>query len=219
MLNLTKHDFPVLYSFRRCPYAMRARMAIWISQQTCELREVQLRNKPPSMLEASSKGTVPILILHSNKVIDESLDIIDWALDLNDPDEWKRSKDAPVTHALITMNDGEFKLHLDRYKYARRYDDEDPQFHREKCLSFITTIDQILAHSKYMYDDQISYIDIALLPFIRQFRIADPDWFDELPYTHIQSWLHTFLESDLLKDCMKKYKFWQLGDETIFFKD
>ena len=217
ILNPSKHDLPILYSFRRCPYAMRARMAVWISQQKCEIREVQLRNKPPSLLEISPKGTVPVLLVQSGQVVDESLDIIDWALDLHDPNKWQRSKDTPMTQTLININDGEFKFHLDRYKYARRYENEDPQFHREKCLSFIAQINEELANSKYIYDDHISYVDIAIVPFIRQFRIADPHWFDQLPYTHMHSWLHTFLESDLLQSCMKKYKFWQDGDEITLF--
>ena len=216
-LEHTKVNIPILYSFRRCPYAMRARMAIWISKQRCELREVLLRNKPPSMLKVSPKGTVPILVLDSEKVIDESLDIIDWALDLHDPYEWNRSRTHPITQTFITINDGVFKFHLDRYKYAKRYDDEDPQLHREKCHSFISQIENELVNSKYIYDDQISYVDIVLLPFIRQFRIADPIWFDQLPYKHVHVWLHTFLESELLKECMQKYSFWQADDQVTLF--
>ena len=175
----SKNNLPILYSFRRCPYAMRARMAIHISSQKCEIREVLLRDKPPSMLEYSSKGTVPVLVLQSGEVIDESLDVIDWALNLNDPDNWQRSKDNEKTKELIKINDGEFKHHLDRYKYSKRYDNEDPEFHRKKCLSFIEKVNSELQNSKYIFDDAISYIDISLLPFIRQFRIADNEWFDD----------------------------------------
>jgi len=213
----SKNNLPILYSFRRCPYAMRARMAIHISGQKCELREVLLRDKPPSMLEYSAKGTVPVLILQDGKVIDESLDVIDWALNLNDPDDWQRSKDTKKTKELIKINDGEFKYHLDRYKYSKRYDNEDPEFHRKKCLKFIESINNELNNSKYIFDDNISYADIVLLPFIRQFRIADIEWFDSLPYNNLKKWLSSFLGSSLLNSIMKKYDLWKEGDKSIVF--
>ena len=212
-----KNNLPILYSFRRCPYAMRARMAIHISSQKCEIREVLLRDKPPSMLEYSSKGTVPVLVLQSGEVIDESLDVIDWALNLNDPDNWQRSKNNEKTKELIKINDGEFKYHLDRYKYSKRYDNEDPEFHRKKCLSFIEKVNSELQNSKYIFDDAISYIDISLLPFIRQFRIADKEWFDELPYENVKSWLSNFLNSELLESIMSKHDLWKEGDEVTIF--
>jgi len=213
----SKNNLPILYSFRRCPYAMRARMAIHISGQKCELREVLLRDKPPSMLEYSAKGTVPVLILQDGKVIDESLDVIDWALNLNDPDDWQRSKDKEKTKELIKINDGEFKYHLDRYKYSKRYDNEDPEFHRKKCLKFIESINNELNNSEYIFDDNISYADIVLLPFIRQFRIADIEWFDSLPYDNLKKWLSSFLGSSLLNSIMKKYDLWKEGDKSIVF--
>ena len=213
----SKNNLPILYSFRRCPYAMRARMAINISNQKCEIREVLLRDKPTSMLEYSSKGTVPVLVLQSGEVIDESLDVIDWALNLNDPENWQRSKDNEKTKELIKINDGEFKYHLDRYKYSKRYDNEDPEFHRKKCLSFIEKVNSELQNSKYIFDDAISYIDISLLPFIRQFRIADNEWFDELPYENVKSWLSNFLNSELLESIMSKHDLWKEGDEVTIF--
>ena len=217
MDHKSKNNLPILYSFRRCPYAMRARMAIHISGQRCELREVLLRDKPPSMLEYSAKGTVPVLILQDGKVIDESLDVIDWALNLNDPDDWQRSKDKEKTKELIKINDGEFKYHLDRYKYSKRYDNEDPEFHRKKCLKFIESINNELNNSEYIFDDNISYADIVLLPFIRQFRIADIEWFDSLPYDNLKKWLSSFLNSSLLNSIMKKYDLWKEGDKSIIF--
>ena len=217
MDHKSKNNLPILYSFRRCPYAMRARMAIHISGQKCELREVLLRDKPPSMLEYSAKGTVPVLILQDGKVIDESLDVIDWALNLNDPDNWQRSKDTKKTKELIKINDGEFKYHLDRYKYSKRYDNEDPEFHRKKCLKFIESINNELNNSEYIFDDNISYADIVLLPFIRQFRIADIEWFDSLPYDNLKKWLSSFLNSSLLNSIMKKYDLWKEGDKSIVF--
>ena len=217
MDHKSKNNLPILYSFRRCPYAMRARMAIHISGQRCELREVLLRDKPPSMLDYSAKGTVPVLILQDGKVIDESLDVIDWALNINDPDDWQRSKDKEKTKELIKINDGEFKYHLDRYKYSKRYDNEDPEFHRKKCLKFIESINNELNNSKYIFDDNISYADIVLLPFIRQFRIADIEWFDSLPYDNLKKWLSSFLGSSLLNSIMKKYDLWKEGDKSIVF--
>ena len=217
MDHKSKNNLPILYSFRRCPYAMRARMAIHISGQRCELREVLLRDKPPSMLEYSAKGTVPVLILQDGKVIDESLDVIDWALNLNDPDNWQRSKNNEKTKELIKINDGEFKYHLDRYKYSKRYDNEDPEFHRKKCLKFIESINNELNNSEYIFDDNISYADIVLLPFIRQFRIADIEWFDSLPYDNLKKWLSSFLGSSLLNSIMKKYDLWKEGDKSIVF--
>ena len=217
MDHKSKNNLPILYSFRRCPYAMRARMAIHISGQKCELREVLLRDKPPSMLEYSAKGTVPVLILQDDKVIDESLDVIDWALNLNDPDDWQRSKDTEKTKELIKINDGEFKYHLDRYKYSKRYDNEDPEFHKKKCLKFIESINNELNNSKYIFDDNISYADIVVLPFIRQFRIADIEWFDSLPYDNLKNWLSNFLDSSLLNSSMKKYDLWKEGDKSIVF--
>ncbi|MBP57236.1 MAG: glutathione S-transferase [Rhodobiaceae bacterium] len=196
---------------------MRARMAIHISGQKCELREVLLRDKPPSMLDYSAKGTVPVLILQDGKVIDESLDVIDWALNINDPDDWQRSKDKEKTKELIKINDGEFKYHLDRYKYSKRYDNEDPEFHRKKCLKFIESINNELNNSEYIFDDNISYADIVLLPFIRQFRIADIEWFDSLPYDNLKKWLSSFLGSSLLNSIMKKYDLWKEGDKSIVF--
>ena len=192
-------------------------MAIYISGQKCELREVLLRDKPPSMLEYSPKGTVPVLILQNGNVIDESLDVIDWALNLNDPDDWQRSKDTKKTKELIKINDGEFKYHLDRYKYSKRYDNEDPEFHRKKCLKFIESLNNELNNSKYIFDNNISYVDIVLLPFIRQFRIADMEWFDSLPYDNIKVWLSKFLDSFLLNIIMKKYDLWKEGDLSIVF--
>ena len=192
-------------------------MAVHISGQKCELREVLLRDKPTSMLEYSPKGTVPVLILQNGNVIDESLDIIDWALNLNDPDDWQRSKDTKKTKELIKINDGEFKYHLDRYKYSKRYDNEDPEFHRKKCLKFIESLNNELNNSKYIFDNNISYIDIVLLPFIRQFRIADMEWFDSLPYDNIKVWLSKFLDSFLLNIIMKKYDLWKEGDLSIVF--
>ena len=196
---------------------MRARMAIAISGQQVEFREVILRDKPQSMIELSPKGTVPVLSLSSGQVIDESLDVIDWALKLNDPDNWLRSNKSEKSSKLIHTNDNEFKHHLDRYKYSKRYDNENPLAHREKCLIFINELEEQLGYSQFLYDDKISALDISILPFIRQFRITDMNWFDSLAKPYIQNWLMKFLESKLFKSIMIKYDKWEKGDEKIFF--
>ena len=196
---------------------MRARMAIAISQQQVEFREVLLRDKPSSMIEISPKGTVPILLLNSGKVIDESLDVIEWALNLNDPKNWKRSQNSEKSKTLISTNDNEFKHHLDRYKYSKRYDNENPIVHRKKCMKFINELEKQLQNSKYLYDNNISALDISIFPFIRQFRIADMEWFDAIEKPSLKNWLIKFLESDLFKSIMLKYDKWEDGNEKIFF--
>ena len=196
---------------------MRARMAIAVSGQQVEFREVILRDKPPSMIELSPKGTVPVLFLSSGQVIDESLDVIDWALNLNDPDKWLRSNKSDKSLKLIHKNDNEFKYHLDRYKYSKRYENQDPLIHREKCMIFIDELERQLNSYQFLYDNKISALDISILPFIRQFRIADMDWFDSIEKPNVQDWLMKFLESKLFKSIMVKYKKWEEGDEKIFF--
>ena len=179
---------------------MRASMAVSISGQKVEFREVLLRDKPPSMLELSPKGTVPVLLLNTGEVIDESLDVIDWALNINDPEDWKRSNQSKKASVLIETNDN-----------------EDPIVHREKCLVFIDALEEQLKISKFLHDEKVSALDISILPFIRQFRIADIDWFDSLNKPKIQNWLMNFLESELFKSIMFKYEKWDEGDEKVFF--
>ena len=196
---------------------MRARMALHVSNQKVEFREVLLRDKPQSMLDISLKGTVPVLLLDSGDVIDESLDVIDWALTQNDPLDWSRSKKSKKSELLIETNDGEFKHHLDRYKYSKRYEDEDPIHHRENCMNFINEIEDQLSITKFLYDDNLSIVDISILPFIRQFRIADMEWFDALKKPNTQKWLMAFLDSELFKNIMIKYPQWKDSDEKIYF--
>ena len=196
---------------------MRARMALHVSNQKVEFREVLLRDKPQSMLDISLKGTVPVLLMDSGDVIDESLDVIDWALTQNDPLDWSRSKKSKKSELLIETNDGEFKHHLDRYKYSKRYEDEDPIHHRENCMNFINEIEDQLSITKFLYDDNLSIVDISILPFIRQFRIADMEWFDALKKPNTKKWLMAFLDSELFKNIMIKYPQWKDSDEKIFF--
>ena len=165
---------PVLYSFRRCPYAMRARMALWVAGVTVTLREVKLAAKPPALIAASPKGTVPVLVLadgpDDGSVIDQSLDIMRWALGQNDPEGWLAGEDA----ALIAANDGPFKHHLDRAKYPGRYEEEDGTDHRAAALALLAPLEARLADAPYLCGETRSLTDIALLPFIRQFAAIDP---------------------------------------------
>ena len=196
---------------------MRARMAIAISGQQVEFREVILRDKPPSMIELSPKGTVPVLSLSSGQVIDESLDVIDWALNQNDPDNWLRSSQSEKTLELIHTNDNEFKHHLDRYKYDTRFKDAKREEHKYKARDLLVNLNDRLEEKKWLNGDNVSLSDISILPFIRQYRIADIKWFDEqLELPNINRWLDNFLNSKILNDVMKKYKIWETTDPKIF---
>jgi glutathione S-transferase len=211
---------PILYSFKRCPYAMRARMIIFLTDIQCELREVHLKNKPQSMLDLSPKGTVPVLQIDAYKVIDESLEIVEWALGINDI--FKKNKILPdqevLTKDLISLFDDEFKFHLDRYKYSVRYQDANPIQSRSKCLEILNKIENSISNSNWFFGDSINKLDICILPFIRQFRIADPEWFDSLNEIHqVKSWLKHFLKSPLLLNIMNKNDPWQEGDQALIF--
>lgn len=212
--------FPILYSFRRCPYAMRARMALWMAGITVELREVKLANKPPELCEASPKATVPVLLLPDGTVIDESLAIMRWALRQSDPEDWLSGDDT----ASIERNDGPFKRHLDRYKYPTRYpdeagEDEDTfQFdHRAHGLAFLEDLNTQLGERKHLCGHARTLTDIALFPFIRQFANTDRDWFDAQGLPHLHVWLDGHLASELFAAVMPKFTPWKSGDEPIAF--
>ena len=210
--------YPILYSFKRCPYAMRARMALLLAGIKCELREVRLNNKPKHMLEVSPKGTVPVLVLE-NKVIDESNDIINWVLDdHNIFDENITVEQLNLTEDLIKLYDEKFKFHLDRYKYATRYENSDADLHRSKCLEMLVNLEKIVHDNNWIFGEDINKLDISILPFIRQFRIADPDWFDSQEgIRKLQNVLNNFLESKLFKDTMHVYDVWKKDSEPVFF--
>ena len=209
----------ILYSFRRCPYAMRARHALYISQQRCELREVVLRDKPPSMLEYSPKGTVPVLVLPSGQVIEESLEVMHWALQQSDPQGWMgpSTTQSDAVQGLIDWNDGDFKHHLDRYKYTTRYEGADAQSHRDEAERFLAALNERLAEQDFLFGDQMTLADAAILPFIRQFANADRGWFDQTPYPHLHRWLNTYLESDTFRALMIKHAQWKPEDPVTFF--
>ena len=196
---------PILYSFRRCPYAMRARMALAISGAPHEHREVVLRDKPPEMLEASPKGTVPVLVVEDGTVLEESLDIMQWALCRNDPENWLDRQDE----ALLAANDGPFKHHLDRYKYATRYDDVDPAEHGAAAVAHLGKLDGRLAASPYLCGERRGFADIAIFPFVRQFANADREWFANQPLENVAAWLDGLTGSDLFAAIMTRHEPWK----------
>ena len=211
-------SYPILYSFKRCPYAMRARMALQLAEIKCEIREIRLSNKPEHMLEVSPKGTVPILILE-DKVIDESYDIVNWIIEeSNIFNDNLGSEQKDLTESLIKRFDDEFKYHLDRYKYATRYENTDSEFHRAKCLKVLIDLETIVSKGKWMFGEKLNKLDISILPFIRQFRIANPEWFDSLEeISRIKNILKNYLDSEEFKKVMFKYDEWQLGAKPVYF--
>lgn len=213
-------SYPVLYSFRRCPYAMRARIALAKSGITVTLREVELKNKPAELLALSSKATVPALHLASGVVISESLDIVYWALAQNDPAHWLNSltpAERLQADKLINENDGEFKYYLDRYKYADRYPEHSQIFYRDKAEITLLKLEQLLKMNGCLLRSELCVADIAILPFIRQFAAIDPGWLEHAPYPLLRHWLQHFINSDLFAVIMKHYSPWQTGQSPIYF--
>ena len=210
--------YPILYSFKRCPYAMRARMALQLANIKCEIREIRLNNKPDQMLEVSPKGTVPVLVLE-DKVIDESNDIIDWVLNSHKIFEENLSQEQlNISLDLIKLFDAKFKFHLDRYKYATRYKNVDAELHRSKCLKILVGLENIASDTNWIFGEKINKLDISILPFIRQYRIADPSWFDcQEDIKKLQNILNSFLESKLFKDIMHVYDVWQVNSKPVYF--
>jgi glutathione S-transferase len=212
-------ELPVLYSFRRCPYAMRARMVISYSCTTVELREVALRDMPATLMACSPKGTVPVLVLPDDRVLEESRDIIDWALTLHDPEQWLPADNRMRAEAnsLIDVNDFSFKEQLDRYKYAERYPEHPADYYRTAGEAFLSQLEQQLTRHAFLLCERITVADISIFPFIRQFAHVDKAWFDAAPYPGLQRWLQGHLASSLFTGVMEKYPQWQEGDETRLF--
>jgi glutathione S-transferase len=209
---------PVLYSFRRCPYAIRARLALRYTGINVALREILLKEKPADMLTASPKGTVPVLVLNGEvqEVIDESLDIMLWALGQNDPDGWLEP-DLADARQLIDANDHQFKPWLDRYKYPDRHADIESGEPLEHCETFLRALEARLQNTEYLFDSRVSLVDMSIYPFVRQFAFTDMDWFQASDYKELNRWLQTFLDSRLFTSVMEKYPQWQPGDtEPIF---
>lgn len=218
------NKFPILYSFRRCPYAMRARISIKLCNIKVELREVLLSPPHSEILKISPKGTVPVLLLPNGKVIEESIDIMDWAIKNNTNNKKiLNNKNIKPIKSLLNTFDSEFKFNLDRYKYHRRYINENdiktPEYYRDKCIKNLITIEEILnSKNEWITGKKISYLDIAILPFIRQFRIANMNWFDnELKLNKIKLLLNRFIEWNVFLSIMNKNKLWNISDPAIYF--
>lgn len=216
----------ILYSFRRCPYAMRARLSctLFLAPQSLELREVVLKNKPPELLAISPKATVPVLLASGTQladatVIDESRDIMLWALE-QAPEKLK-GQYLPFhlqldIDELIDENDGSFKWALDRYKYADRFEEEE-EYYRKLGEVFLVRLEHLLKKNRYLFTPELSLADIAIFPFVRQFAHVNKSWFEQSDYPKLIQWLNTLLESELFSSIMKKYKPWQEQEESILF--
>jgi len=188
-----------------------------------ELREVVLKNKPEQMLIASSTGTVPVLILPSQQVIAESIDIMNWALEFNDPDHWL-CDDLELKNLalnLVARNDNEFKYYLDRYKYFERYQENNQRHYRDKAECFLTELKNLLNKNKFLLGSKITFLDVALFPFVRQFAFVDQEWFFDLELNKnnkkLIKWLNYFLANDIFLSVMKKYKPWSKENKKILF--
>lgn len=211
-------DLPILYSFRRCPYAMRARLALLVSRQQVELREIVLRDKAPEFLQTSPSATVPCLEA-AGSVIDESLDIMMWALQRSDPDRWLEPENGSSAEmlALIRDCDGPFKIHLDRYKYDTRYADADKTTERAAAARFLMTLEGRLRETAYLFGSRPCLADFAILPFVRQFANADRAWFDGEPWPILKAWLERFETGPEFTAIMPKFAKWQAGDAVTVF--
>lgn len=202
-------NLPILYSFRRCPYAIRARLALLHSNSIVELREVVLRDRPLSLLEYSPKGTVPVLVLPNGEILEESMDIMLWCIgeDMLIGD-WQE---------LVELNDNEFKTNLDRYKYPDRFDDvTSMEFHRNKCLEILNSFDLRL-DGGFMMGNGLTIADLILVPFVRQFANTDRDWFEQQDISNVKGWMDGILQSELFISSMTKYKQWQDDDDLAYF--
>lgn len=210
---------PILFSFRRCPYAMRARIAIYYSKINYEHREILLKDRPKMLYDLSPKGTVPVLHLPDGTVIDESLDIMKWAISRSDPDSWfANNKDAQLK--AIELNDKDFKKWLDRYKYYDRFPDFPPEFYRKKCEQILDVYDKNLQNNQFLFDNNLSLGDMAILPFIRQFANVDIAWFNKR-FINLSDWLEKLINTKIFISMMIKYNIWNTLDkgEEIVFND
>jgi len=199
---------------------MRARLALAVSGIQVEIREITLRDKPRAMLDLSPKGTVPVLITPDGTLVEESLDLMYWALRQSDPESWlvTASQQVTLTRQLIQQNDSEFKQYLDRYKYADRYPEHSEIYYRQQAEKTLVILEQNLAINGCLVSEHITLADMAILPFIRQFALVDKDWFDSSPsYPLLKVWLEQFLSSELFESIMPKFSPWQDGDDIILF--
>jgi glutathione S-transferase len=197
---------------------MRAHMALKYSGVRVELREVDLQNYPPQARKISAKATVPVLHLADGTVIDESWDILKWALAQNDPDHWlgENNEHALDAEILIETNDFSFKEDLDRYKYADRYPEHSEEHYREACEEYIAELEDMLSENSYLLADRLSLADIGVFPFVRQFSLVDKEWFEQAPYPLVRQWLNTLIDMELFTDAFQKHELWQQGVPAVY---
>jgi len=213
-------SLPTLYSFRRCPYAMRARLALLVSGVQCEIREIVLRNKPAALLAASPKGTVPVMVCADGSVLEQSLDIMLWALQQHDPEAWLTPQSGSLAEmlTLIAQCDSDFKFNLDRYKYPERYTDvTTPDSYRASASQFLMLLEQRLEQATYLYGKHRTLADMAIAPFVRQFAHTDKVWFAKQAWPKLQAWLLEILESAIYETAMTRYTPWQDGQAITYF--
>ena len=210
-------SYPRLYSFRRCPYAMRARLGLLFAGLQVELREITLKNKPPQMLAISPKGTVPVLQLLDGTVIEESREIMTWALTQQDAQGLLAAQTLPQANALIDKNDNEFKYWLDRYKYADRHLDMSQAEYRQRGEVFLQMLEALLIKNSYLLGESITIADIGIMPFVRQFAHVNRKVFYDLPYPNLQRWLQDWLNHPLFLQAMTKFAPWQEKDDVVVF--
>lgn len=211
---------PTLYSFRRCPYAMRARLGIYLAQKPVSLREIVLKHKPEAMLALSPKGTVPVLILENGTVIEESFEIMCWALSQNDPNDLllaNSTKKQEAAKALIEYNDQVFKSWLDKYKYADRFPEFSQQHYRQQGELFIQQLETLLDKHSQLLGQEPCIADYAIYPFIRQFAHVDKAWFEQSDYKNVQLWLANHLQSEVFSTIMQKFPTWLESDQEFAF--
>ena len=210
-------SFHRLYSFRRCPYAMRTRLGLLFAEMKVELREITLKNKPAQMLAISPKGTVPVLQLLDGTVIEESLEIMVWALEQQDPQGLLDAEVLQQATALIEQNDNEFKHWLDRYKYADRHLEMTQTEYRQRGEAFLQVLEELLTKNSFLLGGNATIADVGIMPFIRQFAHVDRDVFYSLPYPNLQLWLQHWLEHPYFIQAMAKFQPWQEGDDVVIF--
>jgi len=210
-------SYHCLYSFRRCPYAMRARLGILFAELQVELREITLKNKPSQMLAISPKGTVPVLQLLDGTVIEESTEIMIWTLEQQDPQGLLDAEVLQQANALIDKNDNEFKYWLDRYKYADRHTDMTQTEYQQKGEIFLQVLEELLTKNPYLLGKTVTIADIGIMPFVRQFAHVDRNVFYSLPYPNLQRWLQDWLQHPFFLQTITKFQPWQDGDEAVIF--
>ena len=213
-----KYKYPILYTFRRCPYAMRARFAIRSSQIIVQVREIKLQEKPSEFLKTSPKGTVPVLITKYGEILEESIDIMNWALGINDPHKWlgKGKLENQEIIKLLDNLETKFKTNLDKYKYPNKFPGIDQLLYRDKNLCFLEKLNSYLKKNKSLNCKHLTFLDYAIFPFIRQFRNVDQEWFDKLNFSLLNNWFNQIIDSEDFSSIMKKFKKWEPNDLPIY---